>query len=130
MSDTADTLTSKETQDAPGYDASSPPPSYQEQQPPPYSEDPGMYPPSTAEAPSTCLPATGDESPSDKNPEAPPDTTSAITSSAFDDKTVRRGFVRKVCTTLSFNFWLLISTISAYFTYDKQSLCRMFGFKC
>lgn len=99
MSDTADYLTSKETQDTPTYDASSPPPaySYQGEQPPPYSAAPSTYSPPKAETTCTYEPIGGYESFRDICPEAPSDTTPLISSSSFDDKTVRRGFVRKVC---------------------------------
>lgn len=100
MSDTADLLTSKETQDAPGYDVSSPPLSYsyQGQQPPPYSAGPAMYPPSKEATTCTHQPTTGYETFQDICPEALSDTTPLIASSSFDDKSVRRGFIRKVCT--------------------------------
>lgn len=115
MSDTADTF--KETQDTPGYDVSPPPPpsySYQAQQPPPYSAAPAMYPPPKVETTCTSQPTSGYESFRDIIPESQSDTTPLIASSSFDDKTVRRGFVRKVCTTLSFNFWMLTSGMSAF----------------
>ncbi|CAJ1072836.1 protein lifeguard 1 [Xyrichtys novacula] len=103
MSDTQDFLQSGETQVAPVYDVSfeptTPPlPSYsdQEQQPPPYTAAPEMYPPPKEEATwNPELPA-GDPDAIGMNPEAPPDTTEPETPSPFEDKTVRRAFVRKV----------------------------------
>lgn len=91
----------KETQETPGYDASSPPSySYEGQQPPPYSAVPATYP--TTEAEATCIhqPHTEYESFSNISPEAPSVTTPLMASSSFDDKSVRRGFVRKVCPTI------------------------------
>lgn len=100
MSDTADHLTSEETQDIPGYDVSLSPPSYsnQEQQPPPLDAMLAMYPPSKLETTCTLPPpvVTGYESSCDINPVAPSVMTSVGVSSSFDDNSVRRGFVRKV----------------------------------
>lgn len=105
MSGAADPPTSKHPQGAPADDVSSPPLpppppySYQEQLPPPYSAAPAMYPASkeaasaTHQATATCQYVSF----SDICPEAPSDTTPLIASSSFDDKSVRRGFVRKVC---------------------------------
>ncbi|XP_034021268.1 LOW QUALITY PROTEIN: protein lifeguard 1, partial [Thalassophryne amazonica] len=56
---------------------------------------------------------TGYESFSDKRPETPTDTTPLISSSSFDDKTVRRGFVRKVFS---------IVTLQLVFTFTVVSL--------
>lgn len=113
MSDTADQLASKETQYVPNSDMSSPPPpySYPEQQLPPYSAAPPMYPPPKTETTSICQPGTGYESFADINPETPTETTAVTTSSSFDDKTVRRGFVRKVGALLTH---LLLQIICIY----------------
>ncbi|XP_078119508.1 protein lifeguard 1 [Sander vitreus] len=96
-------MSDTETQDAPGYDASSPPPlySYRGQQPPPYSAAPAMYPPPKTDTTYTHQPTTGYESFRDIIPEASSDTTPLIASSSFDDKTVRRAFVRKVFSILT-----------------------------
>ncbi|KAM7379696.1 hypothetical protein PAMP_005230 [Pampus punctatissimus] len=85
MSDTADQITSTETQDALGSESSPPPYSYQQQQPPPYSAAPAMYPPTKIETTYTHQPTSGYESFRDINPE---DTTPLLASSSFDDKTV------------------------------------------
>ncbi len=101
MSDTAEQPTSKESQDAAGYDVSSqepPPYSYQGQQPPPYSAAPAIYPPPKAETTRSDQSTSGYESFRDINPEASSDAAPTIASSSFDDRAVRRGFVRKVRT--------------------------------
>lgn len=110
MSDTEDLLTSTGTQE-PCDVSSSPPPSYCDggQQPPPYSAVPPPYPPPKLPIICTNKPVTGYESFSDLRPEAPVDTTPLISSSSFDDQTVRRGFVRKVCAT-----WPIISAKYGY----------------
>lgn len=115
MSDTEDHLTSKERQDTTGPDVSSTPPSYQEQQPPPYSAAPEMYPPAKIQTTCTYQPTSGYESFRDINPEALSDTTPLIASSSFDDRTVRMGFVRKVCATK-------VSLLAVYF----RNICIIF----
>ncbi|XP_041805522.1 protein lifeguard 1 [Chelmon rostratus] len=119
MSDTADGFTSKDTQDPPGYEVSSPPPpsySYQGQQPPPppYSAAPAMYPPPKVET--TCMyqPTTGYESFRDICPEAPSDSTPLTASSSFDDKAVRRGFVRKVFSILTLQLLFTFSVVCVF----------------
>lgn len=109
MSDTEGLITSTGTQEP--CDVSSPPPSYSDhgQQPPPYSAVPPPYPPPKAATICTNKPVTGYESFSDLRPEAPVDTTPLISSSSFDDQTVRRGFVRKVCGT-----WPIVSAKYGY----------------
>ncbi|XP_073348154.1 protein lifeguard 1 [Pagrus major] len=116
MSDTADYLTSKETQDAPTYDVSSPPPaySYQGEQPPPYSAAPSTYPPPKTETTYTYEPISGYESFCDIGPEAPSDTTPLISSSSFDDRTVRRGFVRKVFCILTLQLLFTFSVVCVF----------------
>ncbi|XP_044076705.1 protein lifeguard 1 isoform X2 [Siniperca chuatsi] len=116
MSGTADSLTSKETQDAPGYDVSSPAPSYsyQGQQPPPYSATPATYPPPKVDTTYTCQPTSGYESFRDICPEAPEDTTPLIASSSFDDKTVRRGFVKKVFSILTLQLLFTFSVVCVF----------------
>ncbi|XP_074508145.1 protein lifeguard 1-like [Sebastes fasciatus] len=119
MSDTADFLTSKETQDAPVYDVSSPPPpplpsySSEGQQPPPYSATPEKYPPPETETTCADEPTTGDES-CDISPEALSDTTSPIASSPFDDKTVRRAFIRKVFSILTVQLLFTFSVVCVF----------------
>ncbi|XP_036939257.1 protein lifeguard 1 [Acanthopagrus latus] len=116
MSDTADHLTSKETQHAPSYDVSPPPPaySYQGEQPPPYSAAPCTYPPPKAETTCTYEPTGGYESFRDIIPEAPSDTTPLISSSSFDDRTVRRGFVRKVFSILTVQLLFTFSVVCVF----------------
>lgn len=100
MSDTAELITSEETHDASDDVVSSPPPyTYQGQDPPPYSATPAMYCPPKVETTCPYQPTTY-ESFRDINPEVT-DTTSLTASSSFDDKIVRRGFVRKVCATFN-----------------------------
>ncbi|XP_071347052.1 protein lifeguard 1 isoform X2 [Trachinotus anak] len=117
MSDTAEPITPKEMQDAPGSDMPYPPPPpdfHQEQQSPPYPADPAMYSPPKTEM--TCIdqPGTGHESFPDISPEAPSDMTPPIASSAFDDKTVRRGFVRKVFSILTLQLLFTFSVVCVF----------------
>ncbi|KAM6919781.1 protein lifeguard 1-like [Lycodopsis pacificus] len=110
-------MSDKETQDAPGYDESSPPPplySYEGQQPPPYSAAPAMCP--AAKIETTCLyqPTAGYESFRDICPEASSDTTPLIASSSFDDKTVRRAFVRKVFSILTLQLLFTFSVVCVF----------------
>nr|XP_046263803.1 protein lifeguard 1 isoform X2 [Scatophagus argus] len=117
MSDTADRLTSTETKDAPGYDVSSPPPSYsyQEQPPPPYSAAPAaMHPPPKVESTYIHQPTGGYESFRDINPEAESDTTPLLSSQSFDDRTVRRGFVRKVFSILTLQLLFTFSVVCVF----------------
>lgn len=107
MSVTAEHVTSKEAPSVPDADTSSPPPSppppysNQEQELPPYSAAPPVYPPLKTESTSICQPGASYEPSADVDPEATPQTASITDSSPFDDKTVRRGFVRKVGTVLT-----------------------------
>ncbi|KAK9538535.1 hypothetical protein VZT92_003698 [Zoarces viviparus] len=111
-------MSGKETQDAPGYDESSPPPpplySHEGQQPPPYSAAPAMCPASKTET--TCIyqPTAGYESSRDICPEASSDTTPLIASSSFDDKTVRRAFVRKVFSILTLQLLFTFSVVCVF----------------
>ncbi|KAL3055558.1 hypothetical protein OYC64_018264 [Pagothenia borchgrevinki] len=109
MSDTTDLLTSRDTQQAPGDDASSLPPPYQGEQPPPYSADPKMHPVAKTDTTCTKQSSTGYESFRDIIPERLLDTTLLIASSSFDDKIVRGTFVRKVFS---------IFTVQALFTFS------------
>ncbi|XP_041659337.1 protein lifeguard 1-like isoform X2 [Cheilinus undulatus] len=101
MSETADSITSTETQHPPSYDvsseSSSQPHSYQEQQPPPCSADPATDPP-PKDGTVTDTPrfTTENKSSSDINPQAYSVTAQPEAQSSFEDATVRRGFVRKV----------------------------------
>ncbi|XP_045907493.1 protein lifeguard 1 [Micropterus dolomieu] len=112
MSDSVDHIKSEETQDAPGNDVSAPPPSYQEQQPPPYSAAPAEYPPPKVDTTPVYQPTTTYESFRDISPEAPSDT--PIASSSFDDKTVRRGFVRKVFSILTLQLLFTFSVVCVF----------------
>ncbi|KAM9349158.1 protein lifeguard 1 [Symphorus nematophorus] len=116
MSNTADVLTPKETQDAPGYDVSSAPSSYsyQGEQPPPYSEAPPTYSPPKIDTTYTHQPPTVYESFRDVCPEAPSDSTPLIASSSFDDRTVRRGFVRKVFAILTVQLLFTFSVVCLF----------------
>ncbi|KAK9538536.1 hypothetical protein VZT92_003699 [Zoarces viviparus] len=117
----AEHLTSREMQDAPGYDGSSPPPplySHEGQQPPPYSAAPAMCPASKTKT--TCIyqPTAGYESFRDICPEASSDTTPLKASSSFDDKTVRRAFVRKVFSILTLQLLFIVS-VACVFTFSR-----------
>lgn len=110
MSDSEDLLISTDTQEPAGHGvcsppAPSPPPPYSNQEllppPPPYSAAPPRYDPAKVATDSSSLSSTGYESFMDLRLETPSDTTPLMCSSAFDDKTVRRGFIRKVCATVS-----------------------------
>ncbi|XP_070774586.1 protein lifeguard 1 [Enoplosus armatus] len=116
MSDSADSLTSEETQGAPGYDVSSPPPPYshQEQQPPPYSAAPAVYPAPKVDTSYTHRHTTGYESFCDTGLEAPSDTAPLLASSSFDDKTVRRAFVRKVFSILTLQLLFTFSVVCVF----------------
>lgn len=97
MSDAANPDVPTETQDAPGSDVySSPPPPYPDLglEPPPYSAAPEMYPPPKAEVTCVSEPGIGCESLGNVEVLRAEATTE---SNPFDDKTVRRAFVRKVC---------------------------------
>lgn len=117
MSDTADSLTSKETQGAPGYDVSSPPPplsySSEGQPPPPYSATPELYHPAKIEPTGTDQPPAGCES-CDVSPEALSDATPPIAPSPYDDKTVRRAFIRKVFSILTIQLLFTFSVVCIF----------------
>lgn len=108
MSDSEDLLIS--TQEPAGRGvcsppAPSPPPPYSNHElppPPPYSAAPPRYDPAKVATDSSSLSSAGYESFMDLRLEASSDTTPLMCSSAFDDKAVRRGFIRKVCATVSF----------------------------
>ncbi|XP_022059198.1 protein lifeguard 1 [Acanthochromis polyacanthus] len=114
MSDTADAFTSKQT--PPGCDVSSPPPpyTYQEQQPPAYSAASATYSQPKIDTPCSYQPSAGYESFRDINPEAASDTTPLISSSSFDDKTVRRGFIRKVFSILILQLLFTFSVVCVF----------------
>ncbi|KAK1878502.1 Protein lifeguard 1 [Dissostichus eleginoides] len=116
MSDTTDLLTSRDTQQAPGDDASSLPPPYQGEQPPPYSADPKMHPVAKADTTCTKQSSTGYKSFRDIIPEGLSDTTLLIASSSFDDKIVRRAFVRKVFSILTVQALFTFSVVCLFIT--------------
>ncbi|XP_072219790.1 protein lifeguard 1 [Leuresthes tenuis] len=106
---------SKQTMAAPSFDSFTPLPySYQEQQPPPYSAAPAMYNPPKADTAHTYQPSTGYESFQDIIPEAASETTPFISSSSFDDKSVRRGFVRKVFAILTLQLLFTFSVVCVF----------------
>ncbi|XP_028449187.1 protein lifeguard 1 isoform X1 [Perca flavescens] len=109
-------MSDTETQNTPGYDASSPPQlySYQGQQPPPYSAAPAMYTPPKIDATYAHQPTTGYESFRDIIPEASSDTTPLIASSSFNDKTVRRAFVRKVFSILTLQLLFTFGVVCVF----------------
>lgn len=117
MSDSEDLLKSTDTQEPSGYgvhspppppSSSPPPPPYSNQEvhppPPPYSAVPPQYLPAKVATDSSSLSSIGYESFADLRHAAQTDTTPLLSSSAFDDKAVRRGFVRKVCATVSLKY--------------------------
>ncbi|XP_068460494.1 protein lifeguard 1-like [Clinocottus analis] len=119
MSDTEEPLISRETQD----DVSSPLPppplySYEGQQPPPYSAVPELCAPPKFETTRIYQPTSGYESFRDILPEASPDTTGLMASSSFDDKTVRRAFVRKVFSILTLQLLFTFSVVCV-FTFSR-----------
>ncbi|XP_034008893.1 protein lifeguard 1-like [Trematomus bernacchii] len=107
MSDTTDLLTSRDTQQASGDDASSLPPPYQGEQPPPYSA-------AKTDTTWTKQSSTGYESFRDIIPERLSDTTPLIGSSSFDDKIVRRAFVRKVFSILTLQLLFTFSVVCVF----------------
>nr|XP_019962773.1 PREDICTED: protein lifeguard 1-like [Paralichthys olivaceus]XP_019962774.1 PREDICTED: protein lifeguard 1-like [Paralichthys olivaceus]XP_019962775.1 PREDICTED: protein lifeguard 1-like [Paralichthys olivaceus]XP_019962776.1 PREDICTED: protein lifeguard 1-like [Paralichthys olivaceus] len=115
MSDSSDPIASKETQDAPVSEMSSSPPpySYQQQPPPAYSTVPAMYCPTKTETACTDQPAAY-ESFHDICPETQSDTTPPVASSSFDDKTVRRGFVRKVFCIVTLQLLFTFSVVCVF----------------
>ncbi|XP_056276589.1 protein lifeguard 1 [Pseudoliparis swirei] len=121
MSDTAEPLPPRETLDAPRDEVPPPPPPLytpKGQQPPPYAAAPELCPPPKAET--TCIyqPTTGYESFRDISPEASSDTTPLTASSSFEDKTVRRAFVRKVFCILTLQL-LFTFSVACVFTFSS-----------
>ncbi|XP_028987838.1 protein lifeguard 1 [Betta splendens] len=116
MSDTALDVATHEATPDPGCDSFSPPttpppPSYDEQQLPPHFEAPPMYPePQTEEK---CHPDTADESFANIDTEAPTDMTETAPS-PFEDKTVRRAFVRKVFSILTLQLLFTFSVVCVF----------------
>ncbi|KAM4727598.1 protein lifeguard 1 [Anableps anableps] len=105
MSDPREPLISKQPPDA-----SSPPPySYQEQQPPAYSAAPVGSSLHKTEAVGT-----GYQSFQDINPETESETTPIMSSSSFEDETVRRGFVRKVFGILTLQMLFTFSVVCVF----------------
>lgn len=113
MAETSNPITSEETRGAPNPDVSSPP-SYSDinEQPPAYSVATDTYPPTKPETDGICQPVAGYESFSDINPDGPSDT--QVTSSAFDDSAVRRGFVRKVFSILTLQLLFTFSVVCLF----------------
>ncbi|XP_035797506.1 protein lifeguard 1 isoform X1 [Amphiprion ocellaris] len=87
---------------------------YQEQQPPVYSAPPATYNPPKIDTPCSYQPSAGYESFRDINPEAASDTTPFMSSSSFDDKTVRRGFIRKVFSILILQLLFTFSLVCVF----------------
>ncbi|XP_034470545.1 protein lifeguard 1 [Hippoglossus hippoglossus] len=104
--------------DASDPEKSSPPPpppySYHQQPPPAYSTVPVMYCPTKTETTCISQPAPVYESFQDILPEIQSDTTPPIDSSAFDDKLVRRGFVRKVFSILTLQLVFTFSVVCVF----------------
>ncbi|XP_008297455.1 protein lifeguard 1 [Stegastes partitus] len=122
MSAAADASESKQT--PPSCDVSSPPPppppyTYQEQQPPAYSAAPATYDPSKTDTTCAYQPSGRYESFCDIIPEAPSDTTPLISSSSFDDRTVRRGFIRKVFSIVTLQLLFTFSVVCV-FTFSSE----------
>ncbi|KAM6919044.1 protein lifeguard 1 [Xenentodon cancila] len=110
MSDTISSP-SKQTPGAAGTDLSSPPPySYHGEDSPPYI-GPATYNLPKTETACISQPTTGYESFCDINPS---ETTPIISSSSFDDKTVRRGFVRKVFCILTLQLLFTFSVVCVF----------------
>ncbi|XP_076003806.1 protein lifeguard 1-like [Genypterus blacodes] len=96
-------LMSKETQDVPGSDLSSPPAyTNQPQEPPPYSAAEVTYPPSMVQQ---------DIETSDTSPH--------LASSSFDDSTVRRGFVGRFVFCIVTLMLLFTFTVVCVFTFSN-----------
>lgn len=73
-----------------------------------------MYSPPKTETTSIYEPSSGYESFHGINPEAASDTTPIISSFSFDDKTVRRGFVRKVFCILTLQLLFTFSVVCIF----------------
>lgn len=102
------TVDSDESKEAPVSEPSPPPVySYEPLPPPPYPVDPETYPPLKTEAACTYQSITSPSA--DETP---------LTSSAFDDKTVRRAFVRKVFSILTLQL-LFTFTVVCVFTFSS-----------
>lgn len=109
MEDAVDS--SRETQPTFGSAASSPPPySAEGQQPPPYS----VHPAPGALTTGKDQLVTGYESFTDMRQEDLSDTTPLLSSSSFDDRTVRRGFVRKVFCILTLQLLFTFSVVCVF----------------
>ncbi|XP_047444510.1 protein lifeguard 1 [Mugil cephalus] len=113
MSDTADAVATIQAQDASSPDVSSPPspPKYScpEQPPPPYSASSGMYSPPKTHAPPQH---SAYESFRDINPEEASDQTPLL--SSVDDRTVRRGFIRKVFCIVTLQLLFTFSVVCVF----------------
>ncbi|XP_062259846.1 protein lifeguard 1 [Platichthys flesus] len=118
MSDTSDPEKSSPPPSPPP--PSSPPPSYsyQQQPPPAYSQVPAVYCPTMTEATCSSEPAPVCESFKDTLPETQSDPTAPIEPSPFEDKLVRRGFVRKVFSILTLQL-VFTFTVVCVFTFSS-----------
>ncbi|XP_041658924.1 protein lifeguard 1-like [Cheilinus undulatus] len=90
---------------------------YQEKKTPPNSADPATDPPPKDKA--TDTQSTENESSSDISPEATSDSTQLTEPSSFEDKNVRRGFVRKVFCIVILMF-LFTFAVVCLFTFCKR----------
>ncbi|XP_011484326.1 protein lifeguard 1-like [Oryzias latipes] len=92
------------------YDSDAPsPPPYQERPPPPYRASNDTLP-----RQDTYQPPTRDKNFHYPNPEAPSESTPLVSSSSFEDKAVRRGFVRKVFGLLTLQLLFTFSAVSVF----------------
>ncbi|KAM9719846.1 protein lifeguard 1 [Menidia menidia] len=91
-----------------------PPCPHGEQQPPPYSAAPPTCPLSTGGAAHSHQASTGYQSFHDILPQEASETTPIISSSSFDDKSVRRGFVRKVFGLLTLQLLFTFSVVCVF----------------
>ncbi|XP_076004499.1 protein lifeguard 1-like [Genypterus blacodes] len=128
MSGSTAPVISKETQDVPGSDLSSPPAyTYQAQEPPPYSAAPATYSPSKMQTEPTTG---GYQSFRDIQQEIDTsDTSPLLASSSFDDSTVRRGFVRKVfcIVTLMLLFTFTVVCVFTFSNVVKEAVQQNLG---
>nr|XP_020441804.1 protein lifeguard 1-like isoform X2 [Monopterus albus] len=111
---TVEPVISKEMQDAPDSDMSSPPlpHSSQSEEPPPYSAALEMDPPPKSET--IPQPGSGYESLAGIGEQDATDTTSIKTTCPFDDKAVRRGFIRKVFCILTLQLLFTFSVVCVF----------------
>uniref|UniRef100_A0A1A8DAI9 Glutamate receptor, ionotropic, N-methyl D-aspartate-associated protein 1 (Glutamate binding) n=1 Tax=Nothobranchius kadleci TaxID=1051664 RepID=A0A1A8DAI9_NOTKA len=91
-----------------------PPYSYSDQPPPAYLAAPETYNPPISEIDPTYQSSTGYQSFCDTDPERESETTPIFSSSSFDDKAVRRGFVRKVFGILTLQLLFTFTVVCAF----------------